>query len=84
VKIRCLVVGKPRDAEAAALHDRYALRVRRLGASYETVWVPEVRPDGSKELVGRTRLAGDLEAGLHEQPGDTLAEEEGIVREDET
>lgn len=46
MKIRCLAVGKPRDAEAAALHDRYAARVRRLGATYESAWVPEVRSGG--------------------------------------
>lgn len=44
MRIRSLVVGRPRDAEAAALHDRYASRLRRLGVCYETTWVPEVRP----------------------------------------
>ena len=46
MKIRSLVVGRPRDSEAAALHDRYASRLRRLGATYETAWVAEVRPGG--------------------------------------
>ena len=43
MRIRALVVGRPRDAEAGALHDRYASRLRRLGVAYETAWVPEVR-----------------------------------------
>ena len=65
MKIRCLVVGKPRDADAAALHDRYAARVRRLGAAYETIWVPEVRQGGrfSDQHV-REREARLLEAQL--------------------
>ena len=46
MKLRFLLVGKPRDAEAAILHDRYADRIRRLGVAYETIWVPEIRPGG--------------------------------------
>lgn len=44
MRIRCLVVGRPRDSATAALHDRYATRLRRLGVEYEPAWVPEVRP----------------------------------------
>ena len=85
MKIRCLVVGKPRDAEAAALHDRYAARVRRLGAAYDTVWVPEVRPDGrfsdehvrereARALAGRL---GDRGAAIALDPrGKTLTSEQ--------
>jgi 23S rRNA (pseudouridine1915-N3)-methyltransferase len=46
MKLRFLLVGKPKDAEAGLLHDRYAGRIRRLGVPCETVWVPEVRPGG--------------------------------------
>ena len=46
MKIRLVAVGKPRDAEAIALHDRYAERIRKLGVTYETDWVQEVRPGG--------------------------------------
>lgn len=38
-----LTVGKPRDPEAIALHDRYAARIRRFGIGYETASVPETR-----------------------------------------
>jgi len=38
VKIRLVAVGKPRDAEAAALHDRYADRIRKLGVTYDERW----------------------------------------------
>ena len=37
----------------------------------------------AQELVGVAGLADDLEAGLDEQPGDPLAQEERVVGEDE-
>ena len=46
MKIRMLQVGKPRDAPAVALHDRYVERIERLGVGYAVSWVPEVQPDG--------------------------------------
>ena len=46
MKIRLLVVGKPRDRELALLHDRYAERIVRLGAEYDTAWVPETQQGG--------------------------------------
>jgi 23S rRNA (pseudouridine1915-N3)-methyltransferase len=46
MKIRLLAVGKPRDAEASVLHDRYAARIRKLGVGYTADWVPETRADG--------------------------------------
>jgi 23S rRNA (pseudouridine1915-N3)-methyltransferase len=46
MKIRLLVVGKPRDAGAAALLDRYSDRVRRFGVEWTTTRVPEVRSGG--------------------------------------
>jgi len=36
--------GKPKDAPLAGLHDRYADRIRRLGAGYDCSAVPDVRP----------------------------------------
>jgi len=46
MKLRLLLVGKPRDRQTALLHDAYALRIQRLGVGYETVWVPEVAAEG--------------------------------------
>ena len=46
MKLRLLLVGKPRDRQTALLHDAYATRIERLGVGYETVWVPEVTPGG--------------------------------------
>ena len=46
MKIRLVAVGKPRDAEAVALHDRYADRIRKLGVTYDADWVAEVRAGG--------------------------------------
>jgi 23S rRNA (pseudouridine1915-N3)-methyltransferase len=46
VKIRVVCVGKPKDATWGALHDDYARRIARLGVSYETGWVREVRAGG--------------------------------------
>jgi 23S rRNA (pseudouridine1915-N3)-methyltransferase len=44
--VRLLSVGRPRDAEAGALHDRYAQRIERFGVRYESRWVAEVRAGG--------------------------------------
>lgn len=46
MRFRLLLVGKPRDRQAALLHDDYAGRIRRLGVGFETNWVAEVRPGG--------------------------------------
>lgn len=46
MRLRLLQVGKPRDAEAASLHDRYSDRIRRLGVAYESIWVPDEKPGG--------------------------------------
>ena len=46
MRVRLLSVGRPRDEPAAALHDRYAERIRRFGIRYECEWVPEVKPGG--------------------------------------
>ena len=42
-----------------------------------------MRPYGVEQLVGRPRLAGNVETGLDEQPRHALAEEERVVREHE-
>lgn len=41
-----LQVGRPRDPEAGALHDRYAERIRHFGVEYRVESVPEVRAGG--------------------------------------
>ena len=46
MRIRLLAVGKPRDAAAITLHDRYAERIRKLGVEYRTEFVPEIRAGG--------------------------------------
>jgi len=46
LKITLLSVGKPRDAPAIELHDRYAGRLPRMGVRYRSIWVPDVRPGG--------------------------------------
>jgi 23S rRNA (pseudouridine1915-N3)-methyltransferase len=46
LKLRILSVGKPREREVAALHDRYARRIENLGIDYEAVWVPDVKQGG--------------------------------------
>jgi len=46
MKIRVLCVGKPRERGMVALHDEYALRIRRLGVDYDSSFVAEVRSEG--------------------------------------
>jgi 23S rRNA (pseudouridine1915-N3)-methyltransferase len=46
VRFQLLLVGKPRDRQAALLHDDYAKRIERLGVGYETSWIPEVASGG--------------------------------------
>lgn len=43
MKLRIVSVGRPADREAAALHDRYAQRLRALGVELTTAWVEEVQ-----------------------------------------
>jgi 23S rRNA (pseudouridine1915-N3)-methyltransferase len=85
VRIRLLLVGKPRDAEAGALHDRFAERIRRLGVDYVTEWVPEVRPGGRysdahvREREGRSltdRLDGRGTSIALDRQGTSLSSEE--------
>lgn len=73
MRLRLLSVGRPRDAEASRLHDRYAERMRRLGLRYESLWVPEVQPSGkySDDHV-REREAGHLRERL-DRPGKVIA-----------
>lgn len=46
MNLRVLSVGKPRDHEAGAMHDRYGERIARFGVGFESIWVPEVQPGG--------------------------------------
>jgi 23S rRNA (pseudouridine1915-N3)-methyltransferase len=43
VRLRLLVVGRPRDPSAILLHDDYATRLRRLGVHYRSECVPGER-----------------------------------------
>jgi 23S rRNA (pseudouridine1915-N3)-methyltransferase len=65
LKITLLSVGKPRDAPAIELHDRYAGRLPRLGVRYRSVWVPDVRPGGRyDDDEVRRREASALTTGI--------------------
>ena len=46
MKIRLLSVGKPKEREIVALHDRYAKRIEQLGIKYESASVAEVKAGG--------------------------------------
>ncbi|HKQ60154.1 MAG TPA: 23S rRNA (pseudouridine(1915)-N(3))-methyltransferase RlmH [Candidatus Polarisedimenticolaceae bacterium] len=46
MRILLLTVGAPRDRELAALHDRYAHRLERLGVPYASAHVPDVASGG--------------------------------------
>lgn len=73
MKLRLLLVGRPRDPEAIALHDRYAERIRRLGVSFETSWVPDVRPAGAHDRrAARAREGRSLSERIG-PPGTTIA-----------
>ena len=73
MRIRLLAVGKPRDAEAIALHDRYAERIRKLGVTYETDVVPEVRAGGRYSDAHVREREGRLLADKLTAKGTTIA-----------
>jgi 23S rRNA (pseudouridine1915-N3)-methyltransferase len=74
VRLRLLSVGKPRSVRLAELHDDYARRIRRLGASYEAEHVAEVRPSGRfSEAHAREREAALLDERLGPRPGSVVA-----------
>ena len=73
MKIRVLAVGKPRDAEAIALHDRYAERIRKLGVAYETDSVPEVKAGGRYSDQHVRQREGRLLADKLGDRGTTIA-----------
>jgi len=73
VRIRVLAVGKPRDAEAIALHDRYAERIRKLGVAYETDSVPEVKAGGRYSDEHVRQREGRLLADKLGDRGTTIA-----------
>jgi 23S rRNA (pseudouridine1915-N3)-methyltransferase len=74
VKLRLLLVGKPRDPEAGRLYDRYAGRIESLGVRCESAWVPEVRAGGkfSDDHV-RRREARALAERLERDGGKVIA-----------
>ena len=63
MRFRSLCVGKPKEREICLLHDRYAERIARLGATYESSWVPETRAGGrySDDHVREREAAALLE-----------------------
>ena len=73
MKLRVLLVGRPRDAAATALHDRYAERIRRLGVPFETCWVPDVRPAGPHDRRSARAREGRSLAERIGPPGRTIA-----------
>jgi len=73
VRIRLLAVGKPRDAEAVALHDRYAERIRKLGVDYKTESVPEVRAGGRYSDAHVRQREGRSLADRFTERGTTIA-----------
>jgi len=73
VRIRLLAVGKPRDAEAKALHDRYAGRIRKLGVEYQAEFVPEVRAGGRYSDAHVRQREGRLLADKLADRGTTIA-----------
>ena len=77
MKIRLVAVGKPRDAGAIALHDRYAERIRKLGIAYDVGWVPEVRPGGRYSDDHVREREGRLLAEKLDDRGTTIALDRG-------
>ena len=73
MKIRVLAVGKPRDAEANALHDRYAERIRKLGVGYATDSVAEVKAGGRYSDEHVRQREGRLLADKLGDRGTTIA-----------
>jgi len=73
MKIHLLVVGKPRDPHACALHDRYAERITKFGVGYESAFVAEVATTGKySDDHLREREARQLLARL-DDPGQVVA-----------
>jgi 23S rRNA (pseudouridine1915-N3)-methyltransferase len=73
VKIRLLVVGRPRDPDLARVHERYVQRIRALGVAFDEIVVRETRAGGryddehvrlreSEALLERHEGAGRLVA----------------------
>lgn len=73
MKLRLLLVGKPKDPDAGRLYDRYAGRIEALGVSCDSGWVPEVRAGGrfTDEHV-RQREARALTGKLEGSGGGTV------------
>lgn len=71
MRLRLLVVGRPRDPSAILLHDVYADRLRHLGVHYRSDSVPGERAGGRySDAHVREREAGALLEAL--EPGEKL------------
>ena len=64
--------------------DEPLVRVRRRHADVDDRDVGVVRANLQEQLVGIARLADDLEAAVLEQAGDALAEEDGVLGENDS
>ena len=63
--------------------DEPFVRVRRRHADVDDGDVRRVGTDLQHQLVGVARLAHDLETGILEQARDALAQQDGVVGEDD-
>ena len=63
-----LAVGRPERGRFGPIFDDYAERIRRFGLTFETRWVPEVRPGGRfSDPHVREREARSLREALPER-----------------
>lgn len=60
MKIVLLSVGKPKDQALRLLHDRYALRIAKLGVRFESTWVADLPSGGINPNQLRQREATSL------------------------
>lgn len=72
MRVVLLSVGRPRDAAASEIHDRYAGRLARLGLRYRAAFVPETAGRGrlDEPHVRRRDTARLLESA---EPGTVVA-----------
>lgn len=83
MNVHLLSVGRPRNRQTAALHDRYADRIRRLGVDYGSRWVAEVKAGARySDAHVREREATNLRRALG--PGGVLVALDRAGRELDT
>jgi 23S rRNA (pseudouridine1915-N3)-methyltransferase len=77
LRVRLLSVGKPKDAPAIELHDRYAARISRLGVDYASRFVPEERPGARFSDEHVLEREGRLLVQALSEPGVVVALDRG-------